>query len=174
MCHPSIRTCYSGNGDCYPNRMTEEWKYITVWSFHPPWGWPRLSSGLVLLLSLLDPSSPRPPLLHCWLLNQHSARKTPSQGLLSRAPNLQWSHFSPLTAMTLPEAPGMTNIMATFSDGLSSRLFFSSPLGQEQGEEKTSKGAVWGLYKGLYNSFWCTQRVKGFPWSMQGAVLCLF
>lgn len=100
------------------------------------WVWFNFFLCLILL--------PSPPFHRCWLLNQHSVWKISSQSLLSRAPNLQQSHFSPSAAMTLPEAPRMTNVTATFSSGLGSLPLFSSPLGQGQGEEKTSKGAVRG------------------------------
>lgn len=149
----------------------------TLKSYTSSYGRPEVDQGchcvwfnFFLCLTLL----PSPPFHRCWQLNQHSVWKTPSQSLLSGAPNLQQSHFSPSTAMTLSEAPKITNVMATFSAGLASLLLFSSPLGQGQGEEKTPKGVVWRLYSGLQNTFWCTQRVKGFLWSVQEAVPCLF
>lgn len=77
--------------------------------------------------------------LHCWLLIQHFARKILSQSLLSRTPNLQQSHFTPSTAMTLPEAPGITNIMATSKPDSALSPFYASSLGQGQRRENLKR-----------------------------------
>ena len=71
------------------------------------------------------------------LLNQHSVQKTPSQSLLSRAPNLQLSRFSPSTARTIPQGTRVGK-----HDGHTG--LDSSPLGQGHREEKASEGAFGG------------------------------